>query len=58
VITFPTPTAGWGTVVCWSLVDAATAGNIWIYAALTVNKTINSGDAVSFAAGALTVTMQ
>lgn len=52
--TFPTPTAGWGTVVCWGIADAATAGNIWIYAPLTVNKTINLGDAVSFAAGAAT----
>lgn len=53
-ITFPTPTVGWGTVVCWAITDAATAGNIWIYAALTVNKTINTGDAVSFAAAAAT----
>lgn len=54
VWTFPTPTAGWGTVVCWGITDAATVGNIWIYSALTVNKTINTGDAVSFAAGAAT----
>lgn len=53
-IAFPTPTAGWGTVVCWGLADAATAGNIWIYSALTVSKTINNGDSVSFAAGAAT----
>jgi hypothetical protein len=31
---------------------------VWICAALTVSKAINSGDAVSFAAGALTVTLQ
>lgn len=54
VWTFPTPTAGWGTVVCWGVTDAATVGNIWIYSALTVSKTINTGDAVSFAAGAAT----
>lgn len=54
VWTFPTPTAGWGTVVCWAITDAASAGNIWIYSALTVNKTINNGDAVSFAAAAAT----
>lgn len=52
--TFPTPTLGWGTVVCWAITDAATAGNIWIYSVLTVNKTINTGDAVSFAAAAAT----
>lgn len=53
-ISFPTPTAGWGTVVCWGLTDAASSGNLWIYSALTVNKTINNGDSVSFSAGAAT----
>jgi hypothetical protein len=31
-----------------------TAGNIWIYSALTTSKTINSGDTVSFAISAAT----
>lgn len=53
-ISFPTPTASWGTVVCWAYTDASTAGNIWFYSALTVSKTINIGDAVSFAVGAAT----
>lgn len=54
-ITFPAPTANWGTVTCWGIFDAASAGNLWIYSTLTVNKTINSGDAApSFAAGAAT----
>jgi hypothetical protein len=54
-ITFPAPTANWGTVVCWGILDASTAGNLWIYSALTTPKTINSGDAApSFAAGAAT----
>ena len=54
-ITFPAPTASWGVVTCVGWMDAATAGNNWIYNALTVNKTINSGDAApSFAIGALT----
>lgn len=53
-VSFPTPTASWGTVVCWAYTDAASAGNIWIYSALTVNKTINNGDSVSFSAGAAT----
>lgn len=55
VITFPAPTANWGVVVCWGILDAATAGNLWIYSALAVSKTINNGDAApSFAAGAAT----
>jgi hypothetical protein len=55
VITFPAPTANWGTVLCWGLLDALTAGNLWIYSTLTTSKTINNGDAApSFAAGAAT----
>ena len=57
VVTFPTPTLGWGNVTHWAIVDALTAGNIWVHSILTVAKTINTGDAVSFAAGALTVTL-
>lgn len=57
-ITFPTPSAGWGTVTHWFIADASTAGNILVCAALTVSKTINSGDSVSFAIAALTVTLQ
>lgn len=54
-ITFPAPTANWGTVTCWGLTDASTAGNIWVYSSLTTSKTINNGDAApSFAAGAAT----
>lgn len=53
-ISFPTPSAGWGTVTCWGLTDASTSGNTWIYSALTTSKTINSGDSVSFAAAAAT----
>lgn len=54
-ISFATPGAGgWGTVLCWGVTDALTAGNIWIYSTLTTSKTINEGDTVSFAAGAAT----
>lgn len=55
VITFPAPTANWGVVTHFALYDAASAGNLIFYGALTTSKTINSGDAApSFAAGALT----
>ena len=54
-ITYPAPTANWSVVNCWGLTDASTAGNIWIYSALTTPKTINNGDAApSFAIGAAT----
>lgn len=55
-VTFPAPTANWGTVTHWGLFDAASAGNLWVWAALTNAKTVNNGDAApQFAAGALTV---
>lgn len=54
-ITFPAPTAAWGVVTSIGVYDAATAGNLLFYSALTASKTINSGDAApSFAAAALT----
>jgi hypothetical protein len=57
-ITFATPSAGWGTVSHWGLYDALAAGNMWICMSLTTSKTINSGDTVSFATTALSVTLQ
>lgn len=54
VITFPAPTANWGVINCFGLADASTAGNLWIYSALTASKTVNNGDAApSFPANAL-----
>ena len=55
-ITFPAPTANWGTVTHFAIYDASSAGNMLCWAALTTSRTINNGDtAPSFAAGALTV---
>jgi hypothetical protein len=54
-ITFPAPTANWGTITGVGIYDATTAGNLLIYSALTTSKTVNNGDAApSFAAAALT----
>ena len=54
-VTFPAPTANWGTVVAFGVYDASSAGNLLFYASLTTSKTINTGDAApSFAAGART----
>jgi hypothetical protein len=55
VITFPAPTAAWGSVTHMAVYDATTAGNLLFWAPLTVAKTVNNGDAApSFAAAALT----
>lgn len=58
VISFPTPTAGWGTVVSVFVADATTGNNILFCQALTTSKTINTGDTVTFPAGSLTFTIQ
>ena len=58
-ITFPAPTANWGSVTHFFMSDSSSGGNIWVCQALTAAKTINSGDpAPTFSAGALTVTFQ
>lgn len=55
--TFPTPTpSGWGVVTHFTLWDASSAGNCLFVGALTASKTVNVGDTVSFASGAITVT--
>lgn len=56
-ITFPAPTANWGTITHMGIYDASTSGNLLYWVALTTSKTVNNGDsAPSFAAGALTLT--
>lgn len=54
-LTFPAPTAAWGVVTGIGVYDAAAAGNLLFYSALTTNKTINNGDpAPSFTPASLT----
>lgn len=55
-ITFPTPTATWGTVTHFGIYDASTGGNLLFYGALTISKTINQADTVTFPAASLSVT--
>lgn len=57
VITFPTPTANWGTVTHWGVFDASSAGNLAFQGALTTQRVINNGDGpVTFAAAAFALT--
>ena len=55
-ITFPTPTATWGTVTHFAIYDAASGGNELFWGALTIAKTVNISDTVSFPAASLSVT--
>lgn len=55
-VTFPTPSASWGSATHFALYDASTAGNLLYWAALTTPKTINNGDpAPYFPAGSLVI---
>lgn len=54
-ITYPAPTANWGSIVEVCVFDASSGGNVLFRTALTASKTVNNGDAApSFAAAALT----
>lgn len=54
-VTFPAPTANWGSITHVALFDAVSAGNMIAWGALTTAKTVNNGDpAPTFPAGSLT----
>ena len=59
-VNFPTPTGSWGTVTHWFLIDSGTwgSGNLLLCDDLTTAQTIGTGNTVSFAIGALTITVQ
>jgi hypothetical protein len=54
VITFPAATADWGIITHFGIYDASTAGNLLIYAPLTIARNITNGSTPSFAATSLT----
>lgn len=54
-ITYPTPTATWGVVNAFGIYDASTAGNLLFYGTLSISKTINNGDTVTFPAASLSL---
>lgn len=57
-ITFPAPTANWGTITHFAIFDATSAGNMLFWGALSASKTVNNGDAApTFQIGALDVTL-
>lgn len=50
-ITFPTASAGWGTVLGAGLLDASSGGNLLVFNTLAVSKVVNIGDVFKFNAG-------
>lgn len=56
-VEYATATANFGTVTHVAVWDAATAGNMLAYAALTSSKTIETGDVFRVPAGDLDITL-
>jgi hypothetical protein len=57
-ITFVTATGAWGTVVAIGVFDAASAGNLLMWADLAASKVVGSGDTFQVNAGDWDVTLQ
>jgi hypothetical protein len=56
-ITWPAPTADWGLVTHFKLMDAAVAGNMWAHGEITTPQNIVNGqEAPKFDAGTLVIT--
>ncbi len=55
IITFPTPTVSWGTVIGVGIFDASTAGNLLWWNSIT-SQSIGIGVVASFAIAALVLT--
>jgi hypothetical protein len=55
-IAFVEATASWGTVVAFAVMDAATAGNMLYWGAVSPNKLVDTGDVARFKAGELDFT--
>ena len=56
-VEYPTATANYGTVTHVSVFDASTSGNMMAYAALSSNKTIETGDVFRVPTGDLDITL-
>jgi hypothetical protein len=52
-ITFPTASAGWGTIRFVAAMDASSSGNLLWYAQLTSDVTINTSNTFQFNAGSV-----
>lgn len=57
VVQFDTATANWGTVSHVAVFDASTGGNMLFYGAVTVSKTITTGDTFQVGDENLTITL-
>jgi hypothetical protein len=56
-ITFAQASGNWGTITHFALFDAATAGNMLAYGALSQSKSISESDTARFEAGDLDISL-
>jgi hypothetical protein len=56
-VEFDTASGSWGTITHVAVFDAATSGNMLVYASLAASKTIGSGDVFRIPAGDLDITL-
>lgn len=56
-ILFAQATGSWGTILDFAICDASTVGNVLCYGALTISKSVASGDTPKFATGDLDITL-
>lgn len=58
LLSWPTATASWGTVLEWAIMDAAVGGNVLYWGAFTTaqRREILTGDTATIAAGVLDIT--
>lgn len=55
-ITFPSPTANWGVITGFGMFDQSSGGNLLFHGALSIDKTVNNGDAApTFTAASLSI---
>jgi hypothetical protein len=56
-VTFDTATADWGTITHIAVMDAASAGNVVYWAAVSTTKLIESGDTFQLSSGNMTISL-
>jgi hypothetical protein len=55
--TYPTATADWGTVIGMAIRSAVTAGSLYFFKTLTINRTVYTNDIFRFSAGEVDLTL-
>lgn len=55
--TFTASGGNWGTITHAAIYDASTSGNLLFHGSLSVSRTINDGESLTFSAGSVVITL-